>query len=351
MLRPACAVALTGLLLLPGGARAETIAISGPGGPTMVGAERGWTAWSERRLFGTMWSIVVRAPNGTTSRPVVAPRVVPFDLDLGLDADGDVVAAYSRCAEEPVPFGGANPRAGGGLPQYTTGKGCSIRILDLATGQETDLARAGGTASEVLPAISGRTLAYVALRDGAKNARRAALVVRNLEAGTVRTLHTGRRARGSAGTAVGPSSVDTDGASVTSAWRVRSNRGFRTDVLVQKVSARRATRAASALDPPGAAFSALLAPSLTRRAVSYLSTAGTGFCERRYAGRGRRPAYGAHETGISSPVSAAADGRRLVVAEVYTDGREPTKPSMSGQIVVYDTGRYTATAPAGARCG
>lgn len=39
---------------------------------------------------------------GQRQRLPIPPRTgVPFDVDLGPDGQGNVVAAYSRCAEEP----------------------------------------------------------------------------------------------------------------------------------------------------------------------------------------------------------------------------------------------------------
>src|SRR3954466_9582761 len=124
---------------------------------TVVAAAEGWTAWSELR--DGAYVLVVRAPEGTVTTPPVATRGVPFDLDLGTDAAGRPVAAYSRCTTEPRPTGGANTIG----PQWTSGRGCSLVLLDLASGHETKVARSSADASEVLPSLRGTRLAYIAV--------------------------------------------------------------------------------------------------------------------------------------------------------------------------------------------
>lgn len=97
--------------------------------------------------------------DGQSSRVPVEPRAgVPFDVDLGPDEDGDVVAAYSRCATEPDPVRvrdtfGAEVFAGP-YPAWTAGRGCDVFRLDLETMRESAIPGASTTASsEVLPSI------------------------------------------------------------------------------------------------------------------------------------------------------------------------------------------------------
>src|SRR4051794_3846897 len=142
-------------------AQLAAAALATTSGATVVGAAGGYTAWSERTPGG--YVLVVRAPDGTITRPPVAPRAVPFDLDLGINAEGAVVAAYSRCAKEPVGRGGANTL----LPQWTSGKGCTIRILHLAPGGgELTVRPQRGAPSEVLPSVGGGSLAYIRPKNG-----------------------------------------------------------------------------------------------------------------------------------------------------------------------------------------
>ncbi|MCP9490834.1 MAG: family 43 glycosylhydrolase [Solirubrobacteraceae bacterium MAG38_C4-C5] len=132
----------------------------------------GVTAYSERvvgdspaadRYFLTV------AREGQTSRVAIPPRAgVPFDVDLGPDEDGDVVAVYSRCATEPDPVRvrdtfGARVFAGP-YPAWTAGRGCDVFRLDLDD-SETVENRIGGAStadsSEVLPSIWRDRVAFV----------------------------------------------------------------------------------------------------------------------------------------------------------------------------------------------
>src|SRR4051794_21947439 len=93
---PAAALALA----LPAHAAPESI--GGPGAATVVAAVHGWTAWSERPRGARDYALVVVSPSHhVISRPAVAHRRVPFDLDGGVDAAGRAVVTYSRCATEP----------------------------------------------------------------------------------------------------------------------------------------------------------------------------------------------------------------------------------------------------------
>jgi hypothetical protein len=309
---------------------------------TMVGAAGGWAAWSEPAPGGG-YALVARAPDGTTARPVIAPRGVPFDVDLGIDAAGRVVAANTRCSRAPLAAGGANPRAGGGLPQYTSGGECSIRLLDLVSGVERRVPRYG--ASEVLPSLAGRTLAAIAVPRGRPGRHGAALTVRVL-GGRPRRLWTGRRAAAATGAAEGPTSIDTDGRRVTSAWRHANRRdgSFDSDVLVQGLGAKRPTFANSATNTEDTPYVTALAPTLARGGVVYvLSFGGHGFCSRRFAAAGRAPSYGLqHTSDPATPVSAALDGDRLVVAE--TAGTQT-------QVVEYAQSPFTRYAAPGEFCG
>src|SRR4051794_32675483 len=65
----------------------------------------------------------------------VAPRGVPFDVDLGPDAQGRTVAVYSRCEREPTPITSA------GAIAYPSGaRGCRIYLYDPEVGTERRLA-------------------------------------------------------------------------------------------------------------------------------------------------------------------------------------------------------------------
>src|SRR4051794_5487162 len=187
---------------------AATTVLAATSGATVVGAAGGYTAWSELS-GGGRYVLVVRAPDGSISRPPVAPRSVPFDLDLGVTGPGPVVASYSRCDKEPTARGGANTIG----PQYALGRGCSIHVLNLTSNTELAVPRAAGDASEVLPSAAGNVLAYVVPRG-----RRALLMVRDVTTGAVRQVDRGPLQAAGSKLFQGPTSVDTDGRRVVASW-------------------------------------------------------------------------------------------------------------------------------------
>lgn len=337
----AAAVALH--VAVPAAAAPSGTVYAGPGGATVVAAGAGWRAWSERPLFSSEWRVVVRAPRANLRyRPAIAPRTVPFDLDIGRDEDGNDVAAYSRCDRDPALDGAVNPYGAGGLPQYASGEGCSVRVLNLTAGTERSIDR-GRHRSVVLPSIAAGRLAFVADRGG-----RASVILHDLATGRERVLYSGPLSSGDAGAFEGPTSLDIDGRSYAVAWRVRDGRTARTRILVGRFSAERPRIAATATDPAGPRFAAVLAPTIHGGTVSYLQTSGTGFCERRYVRPGRRPDFGVrYASDTESPVSAALDARGLVVADAYGPRENSTEDADTAHVVEFERSDYTRTAPEG----
>jgi hypothetical protein len=188
---------------------------------------RGVTLYSERETGGDgpgsdryfLTEIVDEQPQ----RLAIDPRMgVPFDIDLGPDEDGDVVAVYSRCATEPdlvrtrETFGVrvfSNP-----YPAYTTGRGCDIHRYDLDTRQETRIEGAStGQASEVLPSIWRDQIAFARVyerRDGERGVY-PYLYVRPLAGG-----RSERQPGGSRGTngLPGPTRLDLYGRYLSFVW-------------------------------------------------------------------------------------------------------------------------------------
>lgn len=132
-------------------------------GRSSVDAYGDVVAWSERQGQATSeggpYHLTVLR-EGSVRRLPVAPRSLPFDVDLGPDEDGRVVAVYSRCEREPSTddpgFVYSMP-----YPAYTRGGGCDIYRFDFATGQERKVAGAStDQASEVLPSIWGDSIAF-----------------------------------------------------------------------------------------------------------------------------------------------------------------------------------------------
>ena len=90
------AVLVAFAILVPA-ARAQEV-IAPIGAPTPLAAYGGWIAWSERDGRAGPFRLVLRAPDGSIGRVAVPPSGSAFDVDLGPDVDGGVVAAYTRCS-------------------------------------------------------------------------------------------------------------------------------------------------------------------------------------------------------------------------------------------------------------
>lgn len=305
---------------------------------TVVGAAGGWTAWSEAADGGFV--LVARAPDGKVNRPNVAPRGVPFDLDLGVDAAGRVVAAYSRCAREPQRTGGTNATA----PNYATGKACRLRVLDLATGVERGLGKARGTTSEVLPSVGGRSVAFVAVAASG----RAQLRARARASTRSVVLDRGTWARGSAGFAGGPASVDTDGVHAAVVWRYLDEEfnDFNAILDVAPVSGRRRAHQLSyGVNGEECSYDTVLAPTVAGGKVTFLRSDGTAWgAQRGSAGipQGSPPpvsfgpsVFGEGVGGVVT--SAAQDGDRLVVAQTAS---QPGVARGATTVSVYAAGAF-----------
>ncbi len=146
-------------LALPAIAQADDL-VATPSRATPVSAYAGRIAWSAYDPAQNAYVLMTSA-GGVTSAVPVAPRTVPFDVDLGPDQNGDTVAAYSRCRREP----GMRPPAAGNaivqLPTWETGRGCDIYRFTFATGRETPIAVANSpTASEFLPTVWKARVAF-----------------------------------------------------------------------------------------------------------------------------------------------------------------------------------------------
>ena len=139
-------------------AAADTVISVEPAAPKLSAAA-GVLAWSNFDQATGAWFLAIR--RGTlVQRLPVAPRAVPFDVDLGHDARGHLIAVYSRCDREP------------GFPP--TGRGCDLYRYDLDAGLERRLAGAStDVASEYLPSLDGGRVAFARVYE-----RRAGVAVR-----------------------------------------------------------------------------------------------------------------------------------------------------------------------------
>lgn len=125
--------------------RAEVV--SREEGVTSIDAYGGYVVWSSLDSATDRWSLRVLVGGQVQSIPV-APRPVPFDVDLGPGSDGDPVAVYSRCRREIDPAGNV-----GALTRLAGGGGCRIFLYSFATRTEVALPILNSKTSEFTPAI------------------------------------------------------------------------------------------------------------------------------------------------------------------------------------------------------
>ena len=90
-----------------------------------IGAYGGWVVWSAPVSGG--WGLDAYH-EGEAKALRVAPRAQPFDVDLGTNASGEVVATFSRCVKAP--------RYEADLFLELEGIGCRVHVLNLASERE-----------------------------------------------------------------------------------------------------------------------------------------------------------------------------------------------------------------------
>ena len=186
-------------------AGAQTVLSQEPSVPK-VSAAGGALAWSHYDAATSTWSLMVRR-DGVTAPAPVAPRPVPFDVDLGRNAAGRLVASYSRC-ETAAP------------ETVAKGRGCDLYVLDLDRGDEQRLSGPSSPdASEFLPTLADGRVAFARVyeeRSGAAG-RRAYLYVRPLSGGASKQLPGGTL---NDNAATGPTALDLDDERLAFEWEV-----------------------------------------------------------------------------------------------------------------------------------
>ena len=177
---------MAGVLALVAGfgaapATADTLLSIEPSAPK-ISAVGDAAAWSTYDRGTSTWFLVIRQ-GGVLERAAVAPRSVPFDVDLGRDAGGRLVAAYSRCDRDPQFFA-------------PTGRGCDLYAYDLATKLERKLrGPSSAAASEYMPSLAAGRVAFgrVHERRAGPAGVRTEVYVRPLHRGSARRLPGGTR--------------------------------------------------------------------------------------------------------------------------------------------------------------
>jgi hypothetical protein len=178
-IRLAAPLALAAAALSAPAAHADTILSSEPA-PPKISAAGGAAAWSTYDQAAGAWFLVTRQA-GAVERAAAAPRSVPFDVDLGRDASGRLVATYSRCDRDPAI---AAP----------LGRGCDLYAYDLASRAERLLrGPSSDAASEYMPSIAGGRIAFGRVHERRQGAAgvRTSVYVRALRRGPARRLRGG----------------------------------------------------------------------------------------------------------------------------------------------------------------
>jgi hypothetical protein len=146
-----------------------------------IAAYDGWLAWSIPVSGG--WGLEVSHDGAVEAIPV-APRTQPFDVDLGSNAAGAVVATFSRCAKTP----GYNPY---GYIQEMSGSECRVHVLNLQTGVERAPAIPHPFgASDTTPSIWHGNIAFARL-DRSRDGRIAQVLLWSPGARRLRTVPQG----------------------------------------------------------------------------------------------------------------------------------------------------------------
>jgi Tol biopolymer transport system component len=207
-----------------------------PPGPPLTEPQRvtevdrfgGWAAWSAFEE-GVGYRLVLRDPDGEIGPASVGPRRVAFDVDLGPSEDDGVVAAYSRCEQEPDAYGA------GGILLRTTGRGCDIFALDVSGGEEVKLEGAStDLASEYLPSIWRDSVAFARVYEQREGRRGDLpyLYVRPLEG-----RESERQPGGSRGDdgLPGPTGLDLYGRRMSFSWEWREGERLRSELRLDTV--------------------------------------------------------------------------------------------------------------------
>ena len=92
--------ALAALALIPAASAAADQPIAEIGRESPIAAYAGWEAWSAFDEASGSYALTLRDPQGTVKAAPLAPSDEPWDVSLGPDAHGDVVAVYRSCGPD-----------------------------------------------------------------------------------------------------------------------------------------------------------------------------------------------------------------------------------------------------------
>ena len=258
----------------------------------VIDAHGGAVAWSDYDASIDAWRLMANVGGVTQALPV-APRATPFDVDLGPERRGRLVAVYSRCAR--------GLRRDQPTPQVFRARsyGCDLYSYSFTTGRETRLMRT--PADEYWPSVWNRRIAFVRAYRARRDPDRTAKPYLYIRIdGRTRRLR-----RPSATTNTMIEQIDLRRGAVAYAWR--RNDFTVTDNFIYVATARGGLRpvARGATSGGGAAEHprAVGSPALSRNRVDWLFT---NQGEPEYFGAFARPGQASPR---SKAVAFAHDGR------------------------------------------
>jgi hypothetical protein len=301
-------IALALVAALP--AAAQATAITTTTGDAKLSAAGGWLVWSEPEA--NAWRLV-GLKDGATRTFEVPARPQPFDVDLGTDARGRIVATYTRCATYPTVVG------------TETGSRCRIRVLDLASGVERPVdVPHPASASDATPSMRHGRLAFSRTSPEHKQVMQVLLWTPSMRTltrlphgpipthcpygkgkcqheryiGSVLDLDLGERLLTYRWRAIAPAVAGTGGSTVVQALALRSGR---IATLGAGVSGEACTGGIDGSTPLG--------PTAVGVSVWYVQLAGA--CEKTWAQRGRIGATVGQADLPASTIQGTTDGRWL----------------------------------------
>jgi hypothetical protein len=131
--------ALAVLALIPAAPAAADQPIAEIGRESPVAAYGGWEAWSAFDEASGGYALTLRDPQGAVKAASLAPSDQSWDVSLGPDARGQVVAVYRSCGPD----------------------GCGVRRLNVATGRDQALRSVSSPSyDEATPAIWRSTVVF-----------------------------------------------------------------------------------------------------------------------------------------------------------------------------------------------
>jgi hypothetical protein len=196
---PACAL----MALAASPARADTTLATGLPATVTVSLRGDAVAWSAPTADGRFKLVIARG--GVAADAAVKPSATPFDVDLGDDGHGHLIATYSRCSRPPK--GLERPR------------GCDVYRYDVTARRERRVPGLGaGSASDYLPTAASGRIAFARSIAGGP----ARLYYRKLGGGALHALRGGLSNRDAR---TGPTSLDLGRSGLAIAWVARGPAG------------------------------------------------------------------------------------------------------------------------------